>query len=223
MAKTHVALVLDQSGSMGTTLVETISGFNEQLDTLREMRSVDHEIGVTFTVFGTKVTTHFVDKPIEEVRNISEETYQPKGWTALYDAVGTTIIALEDTVDSDPEDAYLVMVFSDGKENQSKEYTSDSLASVINRLKGTGKWTFTYLGSNQDLSKVVETLGVSVGNVCNYSSDSAGTLTAYAAQSRATKRYFAARFVGEACCDSLYSSDGCIADAEDVVAQADSK
>lgn len=214
--KTHVALILDKSGSMGSMLTETISGFNEQLETLKQMQSDANEVAVTFTVFGTEVDIRCVGQPVEEVIELTTETYRPSGWTALYDAVGLTIIKLEDEAQAGPDDAFLVMVFSDGQENQSKEYRANTLASVIKRLEGTGKWTFSYMGSNQDLGALAQDLGVAVSNVCSYEATKSGSRSAFSAQRRATKRYFSARASGQSQCNFLYSDSDSIADAEDL-------
>lgn len=212
--KTHVAMILDSSGSMEPTKQETIGGFNEQLATLRSLQTESHQINVTFTIFGTKSDTVYVDRPISEVADLTEETYKPSGWTSLYDAVGTTIVRLEDEVISAKDDAFLIMIVSDGQENMSKEYTSKSLSAVINRLKATDHWTFTYLGSNQDLAQVQETLGVDAGNLCSYSSDAGGTTKGFAAQNSGTSSYFSARSAGMTSSSNLYSDNGEIADAE---------
>lgn len=217
--KTNVALILDRSGSMETVKVETVSGFNEELETLRSMETPEHQIGVTLTVFGTTVDTLFVNMPVNEVAELTAETYVPKGWTALYDAVGSTIVKLEDEISASEDDAFLVKIFSDGEENQSKEYTGTSLSAVIHRLKTTNKWTFSYLGSNQDLGMVRETLGVDVGNLCSYSGTKSGTTTAFAASRTGTKRYLRARASGQSSSSCLYSDDGLIADAESVVSK----
>lgn len=204
--KTHVGLILDRSGSMETNLNETITGFNEQIAGLREV--TDHEVRVTFTVFGTKADVRYVDRPLDEVSDLTKETYVPSGWTALYDAVGTTIMNIEDGTLIEEGDAVLIMVFSDGAENSSKEYTPESLAAVINRLQETGKWTFTYLGSNQDLATIARTLNVPSGNLCSYSATPTGTKSAHAVAKCSAKRYFADRSEGATKVDSFYSTGG---------------
>jgi ribosomal protein S6 len=57
------------------------------------------------------------------------------------------------------------MVFSDGEENASKYWNSSKLAERIQELQKTDRWTFTYVGANQDLSKISQTLKIDSSNI----------------------------------------------------------
>jgi hypothetical protein len=114
------------------------------------------------------------------------------------------------------------MVFSDGddrgplgKDRGSSEYTAATLANVIERLQKTGKWTFTYLGTNHDLAKVATTLGLPVGNVCSYTAER--TNVGFEASRARTRKYFAARSCGATAVNSFYSEESKIANADTLV------
>jgi uncharacterized protein YegL len=216
MKVTHVAVVLDESGSMEKTKVETISGINEQFETLKALVTPDHEIRMTLVVFGSTVRVQYIDRPLNEIEMVSEETYTPKGWTALYDAVGQTIVHLEDDTAASEDDAFWLMVVSDGQENHSKEYKAHTLAAVINRLQASGKWTISYLGTGHDLGVVNRTLGVSASNMCNYTSGKIGTTKGHAVNRLAATKYMKARSEEKTSCLNLYSDEDQIATADSI-------
>jgi uncharacterized protein YegL len=173
----HVALVLDRSGSMESARDETISGFNEYIQAIRETAEREElEVRVTLTTFNHQVQIEYVDAPLSRLETLTRATYQPDGMTAMLDAVGETI---ERLTGAPEDDTFLVSIFSDGLENASERYTYKEIAERIQRLTETGRWTFTYLGANQDLSQVSRDLNIDPGNVAAYQASPAGTAQAW--------------------------------------------
>jgi uncharacterized protein YegL len=195
MKTTHVALVLDRSGSMSSVVDETISGFNEQLDTLRDSANSEHRVLVTTVLFANKAEVLESGVNVYDVKKLNSNTYVPSGLTAMYDGVGLAIEELS-RKELGREDAVLVVIVSDGMENSSKEYTSEIIAGKIKRRQATEKWTFSYLGANQDLTKVQKDLGLHIGNTMSYVSTSIGTAHAFSQNSTATRNYMSVRGAG---------------------------
>ncbi|HZU14497.1 MAG TPA: vWA domain-containing protein [Chloroflexota bacterium] len=194
MGTTHVAIVLDRSGSMETCRQATISGFNEYVGEIR--RTAEREevpTRVTLTTFNGDVTVHYVDEPLARLKRLSYRTYVPGGNTAMLDAVGETIDRLQ-PLDAE-DDTFLVCVISDGLENASRRYSYADIAERIQQLTATERWTFTYLGANQDLSVISRQLAIPVGNVAAYDADPTGTSDAWIRHSASTARYFEERAV----------------------------
>lgn len=190
---THVAIILDKSGSMNSVRAETLSGFNEQVQTIKD--SDKGLTKVTLTTFNSEVETHYFEEGIENLKELELEDYQPRGGTAMLDAVGKTLERLKEETDfEDTENhRYLILIMSDGWENASKEYTYESIAETIQELQESrGNWTFTYMGSNQDLSELSERLAIPKGNMSFYTSDAEGTLDAFRSMSVSTMSYMAA-------------------------------
>jgi hypothetical protein len=100
-----------------------------------------------------------------------------------------------------------VCVLSDGLENASRFYSYAAVADRIRRLTATGRWTFTYLGSNQDLSVVSRDLGIAPGNMASYQASPVGTQAAWSGHARATAAYFAAP-PSPAAATAFYSEEG---------------
>ena len=160
--------VIDESGSMLPQQSTVISGFNEQLNTMKqEEKDSDVRYLVTMVKFNDKVTVLFKDKPLEEVSELTEKTYVPKGWTALYDAIGATI----DTATLGETDT-IVTIMTDGHNNASKEWSKNSIKTLIELRQKENKWGFIYFGADQDAWDAASSIGVA--NAVNYTVENTG-------------------------------------------------
>ena len=156
--------VVDESGSMLPQQSTIISGFNEQLNTMKqEEKDNDVRYLVTLVKFSDKVTVLYEDKPLAEVPELTTQTYVPKGWTALYDAIGATI----DTAVLGETDT-VVVIMTDGANNSSREWTKISIKTLIEIRQNENKWGFIYFGADQDAWAAASSLGVA--NSVSYSS-----------------------------------------------------
>lgn len=205
--KTHIFFVLDKSASMDMIRSETIEHFNEQIEQVQK-DSQDMETSVSLVVFDHNVKTQFFNQPLKKLKPLTLKTYQPSGSTAMYDAVGITIDRAEKEIkDITKKDvAILFIIISDGQENSSKEYNRADIAERIQRLQETKRWTFAYLGANQDLSKVIEDLNLYEGNVQAFVADSQGVRAATAMSVNSTSRYMKSRSLGETQSKNYYES-----------------
>lgn len=210
---TRVALVIDKSGSMEHVQKAALSGLNEQIGALRGSEAGD--TFVTLIQFDNQAKVFFNQKNAKELKNLEPADYRPLGGTAMYDAVGTAIDRLLEENNEVENVAYLVIVISDGEENSSRRVTQWDLASRIKELQATGRWTFTYMLSNVDLS-VAKNLGVWSGNIASWNSNTAiGTTTAYATVSNSTVGYLRTRgLTGNTTSNAFYNTtDNVIPDA----------
>lgn len=174
--KAFIAFVLDESGSMSTGREETIKGMNEQIQQVQLNFKDNKEVEpvVTFIKFNGNVNPVFVNKGLAELKEITEQDYKPGGNTAMYDGVGYALNALENADGiNDESSTVLVVVVSDGEENASTEFKSETIAEKVKGFNSTKRWTFTYLGANQDLSVVSQRTGVLRGNTASFNSSSA--------------------------------------------------
>jgi len=175
--KAFIAFVLDESGSMNTGREATITGMNEQIQQIRETfkDSQDVEPIVTFVKFNGNVNPLYVNKTLAELKDFGPNDYSPNGMTAMYDGVGYVLNALENADGINDEDtSVLVVVISDGVENSSVEHNAQTIADRVKAFNDTKRWTFTYLGSNVDLTQVRAQTGFVAGNSISYDSSSAG-------------------------------------------------
>lgn len=202
---TRVAVVVDRSGSMNTIRDAAASGLDEQLKTLKTTASDSDGTYVTLVRFDHEVEVLYDGKNAKIIKeNTGSEVVQPRGMTAMNDAVWKAIDLLEAKRKTSGT-AYLVVVISDGYENSS-EISSSTLAERIKKLESTGKWTFTYMLSNQDIKAVSQTLGLNRGNVASFISTISDTRLAFESMANATGHYMAQRRAGGMSVNSFYSS-----------------
>jgi len=224
--KTYVALILDKSGSMSSIRDTAINNFNEQLQVLKkESNSPDNEAKkvllasdpanvaqgietkVSIVVFSDKVDIVDFDVDINAVNEITHQEYNPDGMTALYDAIGLTIDKFRDHYDlSDPNTGVLFVIITDGEENSSKTYSGKEgkriIKSKIDELNATGKWTFTFLGTDDALDKVED---FDMHKMAFAATDN-GLKHAMDIQMTSTQSYYKARKMGKTTVEDFYAT-----------------
>jgi uncharacterized protein YegL len=164
MPKTHIAIVLDMSGSMSATVEATKSGVKEYIKTTRKDIP---DARFSLTVFDNIIEKWVVDARLGDIRAGGIiENYKPRNMTALYDAIGKTIDDLKGKVKK--KDKAIVVVMTDGYENASKFYTQSFIRSLITELQNNGNWTFVFLGANIDSWGVSQNLGFYHNNTVDY-------------------------------------------------------
>merc|ERR1712146_397638 len=84
------------------------------------------------------------------------------------------------------EEQIVIVTFSDGHENSSREHSRKSLFSRIEAKQKEG-WTFVFLGANQDSYAQGGQLGYSKANIQNFAYDGKGTQKAWEAMGAATR------------------------------------
>lgn len=183
MSKLQICVILDQSSSMESVRGATISGFNEFL---ADQKRSGVESLITLTKFNTECQRVYTGKPVAEADELSMSSYVPEGSTALHDAVFKTIRDIEKLV---TDEKVLVCILTDGEENSSRECSLTEVKALIQEKEATGRWTFTYLGANQDAWIVGQKMGIHAGNVAAYAGTPTGTMAAMRSMSLNTTKY----------------------------------
>lgn len=142
--KTHILVVLDESGSMGPKRQDVIGGFNQFLEDQRKVEG--DEAFLTLVKFNTSHHAVVEALPIERVANLSEASYTPGGNTALFDAIASALV----TVDMIRCDRSICLIITDGEENSSRNTNFTQVSGAIRLRQDSGRWTFTYLGPDPE-------------------------------------------------------------------------
>lgn len=148
--------ILDRSGSMESCLTDTIGGFNAFL---REQEPFGGTLSLV--LFDHEITPVYTRLPIGEVEPLTQSTFQPRGSTALLDAIGRTI------KNNWTRNTPTVVILTDGQENSSREYTKAHIKDLIEEKTRDG-WTFVYLGANQDAFAEAGSIGIAPAATMNY-------------------------------------------------------
>merc|ERR1719313_221593 len=128
----------------------------------------------------------FAGRDISEVPPLCSKTFQPRGMTPLFDALGGIISMAEEAEKTQGENQVVIVTFSDGHENASREHSMKSIFSRIETKQKQG-WTFVFLGANQDSYRQGGQLGVKSANIQNFAYDGQGAQKAWEAMGGATK------------------------------------
>lgn len=180
-------IILDESGSMCSIRQEAINNVNETLQTIRasQEKHTDQDHYVSFITFNDDVKTIQDCVSATEVKDIRYSDYKPSCSTALYDAMGISITALQNKVA--PQDKVLVTVITDGYENASKEYSGKAVKALVEEMKSKS-WVFAYIGANHDVETVAA--NISITNVMKFDATPKGTIDMTNILSRARKRLY---------------------------------
>lgn len=189
MTAVHITFLLDRSGSMNKIKNDVVGGFNGFLS---DQQAQPGDCRLTMVQFDSQGFDHMhVATPIKDVKRMELSDFQPRGGTPLYDSIAKAIReaeAREKTKTANPE-AQLLVIFTDGEENQSREFNGEEgrrrIFEMIESKQGQG-WIITYLGANQDAYAVGASMGVMKGATQNFAPDSYGVAATYASVSKAT-------------------------------------
>ncbi len=197
---TRIAIILDRSGSMESCKESTVAGFNEFIRTQKE---IPGEATVKLVQFDDQYETVF-DKPLKECPELTQNTFVPRGSTALLDAQGRTIVGLGRELaalaESERPSKVIVVTLTDGLENASKEYNLAKIGEMIREQRDRYNWDFVFLGANQDAIATAAAMSIPLPSAMSYSTRKAGVVATMAAVSHyvgASRRGKAAAFSAE--------------------------
>ncbi|MCY7363607.1 MAG: VWA domain-containing protein [Ignavibacteria bacterium] len=169
--KVYNLIILDESGSMESIKSNIISGFNEVIQTIKNMEKKfpEQEHFISFITFnGTGIKTILKNQPVKKAAELNEKMYKPNSLTPLFDAIGTGINNLRNKIENEKNCDVLVTILTDGLENASKEYSGKQIKELIEILK-MNNWTFTYIGTDHDIDKVADS--ISINNTISFNRD----------------------------------------------------
>ncbi len=193
--QTHIAMVLDKSGSMGVCRKATIDAVNKYLLECRG-DSVLKEADFELLSFNTDaITTVRKGAPIN-VADLAPADYIPAGGTPLYDAIGRGIDGLDGKIANGTGKAILVIV-TDGEENSSRKHTHGAIQELIKARQDAG-WLVVFLGAGLGAARQGTALGVRSGYTANIGLDEAALGATMDSVAVASSGYAATASMGEA-------------------------
>jgi hypothetical protein len=161
-----VCVVLDETGSMYSIKDDTIGGYNEYIDSLRDQKNTK----VLLVRFNSNEIKVGEITSIKDATELTDKNYTPQAATPLYDAIAKAVYEVENV---ERNRHIIFAILTDGLENASREYNKKLIFEIIKDKTGEG-WKFVYLGANQDAFAVGAGLGIAKGNVLNYDTGKIG-------------------------------------------------
>lgn len=179
--KAMICLILDRSGSMGGRESDVVGGVNKFLE---EQKALPDPASIAMVRFNTKAVERFrAMQSLAEFEPLKPEEFKPRGGTPLMDAIGQTLVALDDDWKREQPDRGILVIVTDGEENSSREYTKTKIKEMIQARQDSGKWAIIYLGANVDAFSEARSMGIFAANSAGYNNTANGINAMYAAAS----------------------------------------
>ena len=170
---THLLVIVDRSGSMGWGGVaeEMTNALNLYF---KEQAKLEGECRVDYVQFDTEYEKVYEDRPV----HFAEAKIEPRGGTALVDAIGRGTVELGRKLRAMPESKrpgqVQVVVVTDGAENSSHEYTADKVREMVKEQTDKYNWDYVFLGANIDAVATGQMYGFKGANSMTFDTDNTG-------------------------------------------------
>jgi hypothetical protein len=186
---THISFILDQSGSMSSVKGDTISGFNNFIETHKKAPG---DATMSLYTFNSSCRRLYVFENIQQVAPLNTSTFRPDDTTALLDAMGLVINEtgkqLSELAEEHRPEKVLIVILTDGEENSSQQFNMNQINDLIAHQTEVYSWEFIYLGANQDAIATAARMGIRADNSLTYSSTPDGVQRAFSSLADATLR-----------------------------------
>ena len=155
-----ITMILDRSGSMETLSEQVITSYN---DFLEEQKTVDGEAMVSLVQFNHIYSPVYKGVDIQRADHLNNANYIAGGSTALFDAIGRTIVETKERITPGSADVVFVIT-TDGLENSSQEYSGTKIKEMIADCESQYGWHFLYLAANDDAFDQYKDMGMDARN-----------------------------------------------------------
>lgn len=158
-----IAVLLDETGSMERTKLQTIEAFNKYVRDTKKDKTAKGARFTLVTFNSLKRVTLHDSVSLSDVKELTTEMYAPIGSTPLYDSM----FEMSELVEKSGAKKVLFVVITDGEENSSSKHTREETFRLIESKQKEG-WTFIYLGADVDLWRIDRPMAYLIGNVGSY-------------------------------------------------------
>lgn len=176
---TEIVFLLDRSGSMAGLEEDTIGGFNAFIE---RQNKLEEETLLTAILFDDSYEILWNGINTNNVKLTNRE-YFVRGMTALLDAVGKTILDVENRL-SRTSKVYqpgkvIFVITTDGMENASSEFTYKKVKELIKRQQAKYDWQFIFMGANMDAAEEADQIGISKEHAYDFEASTSGVKVMY--------------------------------------------
>lgn len=160
----HVHIILDRSGSMSGIKLDIIEKFNRFL---QKQMDLPGKTTLSLIQFDSEnpyeVIYDFED--VQKIPLLTGDVYQPRAMTPLLDAIGKGMYDLEARVNQmkneEKPEAIVFAVFTDGYENNSKEFSFADVKARMKELEKKLNCEFLFFGTERKGIQEATTVGFS--------------------------------------------------------------
>jgi uncharacterized protein YegL len=164
---THISMVIDRSGSMSSCWTDVVGGY-EQI--VKENKEVPGKCTFTVAAFDTE---YDLVEDFTDIQSVDEKLkVNPRGGTALLDAIGKTIVSVGEKLakmsESERPEKVIMFIQTDGEENSSREFKKDAIKKLIDEHTNVWKWQFQFLGADLKSVNEARNWGINAANTSVY-------------------------------------------------------
>ena len=176
MKSIEIITVLDRSGSMQSLHSDSVGQFNQYIE---DQKKAGIKAKVTLTVFDENHSVLRERVKLKDCEPMAVEEAMPRGSTALNDAIGRAI------TNAKQDKPTIMLIMTDGGENASKEYTTESVKALVKEKEESGL-EFKFFGAGIDAFSVGGGYGMKRSSYVNVTADAKGMEARSFAMSTAT-------------------------------------
>lgn len=209
--KTYSGFIRDHSGSMSSITGAAANDYNTFISSTAEAaraENIDTIVSVLECGVG-RGENQWANtlSSVQVLKPLSKKDYHARGSaTPLWDAVGMMIEHFQTVPDKDDLDvAFLIVVTTDGGDNNSRKYTGQSIGKLVQDLRNTDRWTVVFRvprGYASTLTRV----GIPAGNIQEWDTNERGMTQSTAQTASAITGYYQARTKGINATDTFYAN-----------------
>jgi hypothetical protein len=174
---TAIGILVDRSGSMQSVRKDAEGAINAFIADQRA--SGIGKCTIRISQFDYLYETVYESTDVAEAQDYRLE---PRGNTALYDAIGKLATEFGQELAAIPEPQrpakVLMVVQTDGYENASMEWTAEAVGALIKTQQDLYGWRFVFLGATEEAIVAARTMGFDPGSTMAYSGSGIGTVNA---------------------------------------------
>jgi len=194
--------ILDASGSMtGPKFSNAVRGIENDLETVRNNPEGVNFKNVVVSFSGYRYIDKFEAVSMDENPSLPTRT---RGVTALHDAVGKTLTEL--LVHLREGDKAIVTIFTDGGENDSREWGADGIRGLIKEAEDHGV-TVTFMGTEWDVRNTKSLYRLREGNTLVHDNTPQGISKSYLNRSASVSRYTSAAASGQSVSSNFFTKE----------------
>ena len=153
---TDITMILDRSGSMGHIHEQVIRSFNVFL---ADQKIVKTKATFSLIQFDDQYEVNYKGVDIQDAQELTAKTYEPRGMTALNDAIGRTIVHMKKRL-KETNNNIVVVITTDGMENASSEFDRDQIRTMVKECEEKLGWKFIYLAADDASFEEYEDMGM---------------------------------------------------------------
>lgn len=186
----ELVFVLDRSASMAGLERDTVDSFNAMIT---QQKGLEGGCVVTTVLFDTFFQVLHDRVPLKDMVPLTVSEFVVQGHTALLDAVGSSIERIKAArgfaCGAEAPGQTLFVIITDGMENASCRYDTESVRGLIQQQRKRENWRFLFLGAGIDAVSAAREIGIDRRNAVTFVNDDQGVALSYEAVSKAIQEY----------------------------------